>query len=363
MKVVFRTDASMQIGSGHVVRCLTLADELKRRGAACIFLCRPHSGHMIDYIRERGFDVLALPIAVPYQSQNLSPDLVGANYEYLLGVHWATDAEQTKALLSNMYADWLIVDHYAIDSRWEMDLRPKCGKIFAIDDIANRLHIADVLLDQNYSDSNRYLGRVPHDAVLLLGPEYALLRPEYAEFRAQLPQSAGSVKRVFVYFGGADSPDLTGKTVEALSDSEFSDVEVDVVVGASYLYLDNLNSLAELRGHTQIHKPRLHLADLMARADIAVGAGGVTNWERMCIGLPSLVVTMADNQIPISKILHELGVIGLIGQSVSMDIESIRTALQIENRTGRIRSKRNVALELCDGLGTKRVVDVLTSLH
>jgi UDP-2,4-diacetamido-2,4,6-trideoxy-beta-L-altropyranose hydrolase len=318
---------------------------------------------MIDHIRNRGYEVAVLPISGVDQAENPSPNQSGTNYEHLLGTHWAIDAKQTKALLPNVEAEWLIVDHYAIDSRWEMDLRPKFGKILAIDDIANRPHIADILLDQNYTDKDRYLGLVPCDSVLLLGPEYALLRPEYAEFRARRPQLAGSVKRVFVYFGGSDSNDLTGKTIEALSYTELADLELDVVVGANYLYLDRLNSLAQIRGRTHIHKPRLHLADLMSQADIAVGAGGVTNWERMCIGLPSLVVTLADNQIPISKILHNLGVIDLIGQSVSMDVESIRKALQVEIHTARIHSKRKVALELCDGLGVQRVADVLSSLH
>ncbi|MDP2127603.1 MAG: UDP-2,4-diacetamido-2,4,6-trideoxy-beta-L-altropyranose hydrolase [Pseudohongiella sp.] len=358
MKVVFRTDASMHIGSGHVVRCLTLADELARRNAHCLFVCRPLPGHMIDYIRGRGYEVMVLPYTEADSAESTIKS--GTSYEHLLGVHWAIDAEQTKSLLSSADTDWLIVDHYAIDSRWEIDLEPKFGKLLAIDDIANRPHIADVLLDQNYNDRNRYLGLVPRDSVLLLGPDYALIRPEYAEFRAQRPELADSVKkRVFVYFGGSDSNDLTGKTIEALSYPEVINLDVDVVVGANYLYFERLNSLALSRGRTRIHEPRLHLADLMSQADIAVGAGGVTNWERICIGLPSLVVTLADNQIPISRILHELGVIDLIGQSVSIDVEAIRQALQVEIRTGRIRSKRMEALALCDGLGVQRVAEVL----
>jgi UDP-2,4-diacetamido-2,4,6-trideoxy-beta-L-altropyranose hydrolase len=361
MKVVFRTDASMHIGSGHVVRCLTLADELVRRNAHCLFVCRAHPGHMIDYIRGRGHEVKVLPFAEADSAGSAIPG--GTSYEHLLGVHWIKDAEQTKSSLENEDADWLIVDHYAIDSRWEIDLRSKFGKLFVIDDIANRPHIADVLLDQNYNDKSRYLGLVPRDAVLLLGPEYVLLRPEYAEFRAKRPQVTDSAKRVFVYFGGSDSDDLTGKTIEALSHPELTNLIVDVVVGANYLYVDRLNGLAQLRGRTHIHKPRLHLADLMSQADIAVGAGGVTNWERMCMGLPSLVVTQADNQIPISEILHKMGVIHLIGKSISTSVDGIRKALVTEIRTSRLGSRKSAALALCDGVGTLRVADQILLFH
>lgn len=207
MRVVFRTDASLQIGTGHVMRCLTLADALRKQGAECQFVCRAHEGHLLDHIRFCNYEVHALPNSSSYIASESDP--VHASW---LGVDWLTDAQQTCHFLGYKEFDWLILDHYALDHRWEATLRPYFKHIMVIDDCADRQHICDLLLDQNYgSSAERYADLVPTDCTQLHGPKFALLKPIYAQLRAEQDIRSGLIERVLVYFGGgADPMDLTG---------------------------------------------------------------------------------------------------------------------------------------------------------
>jgi UDP-2,4-diacetamido-2,4,6-trideoxy-beta-L-altropyranose hydrolase len=359
--IAIRVDASLQIGTGHVMRCLTLADGLQAIGAQCHFICREQPGNLIDLIRQRGFSVSVLPRA----PEQIVIKEQQPNYDAWLGADWAIDAAQTKSSIGTIVVDWLIVDHYAIDSRWEQALRTNCRHLMVIDDIANRPHQCDLLIDQNYEDETRYRGLVSQDCRLLLGPSYALLRPEYAQYRAVKIQRTQTelIKRALVFFGGADSLDLTGTTLKALSVDGLDHIELDVVVGNNYLYYEQLSQLAALRGRATIHKPRPHLADLMVTADIAIGGGGATNWERMCLGLPSIVITLAENQIPISEILNHRGVIRLLGKSEDVSSESISAALLCEIKSRKIFLHVATAMDLCDGLGVARVINIMTSIQ
>jgi UDP-2,4-diacetamido-2,4,6-trideoxy-beta-L-altropyranose hydrolase len=234
-----------------------------------------------------------------------------------------------------------------------------------IDDIANRPHLCDLLVDQNYEDQARYSEFVPKDCRLLLGASYALLRPEYAQYRTIkiLRPHTDIIKRAFIFFGGADALNLTGMALKAFSIKGLDHIELDVVVGANYLYHEQLNQLAVLRGRTNIHKPRPHLADLMVAADIAIGGGGATNWERMCLGLPSIVITLAENQTPISEILNRRGVLRLLGKLGDVSIENISDALLSEIKSRQISDQVASAMDLCDGLGVARVINAMTSIQ
>jgi UDP-2,4-diacetamido-2,4,6-trideoxy-beta-L-altropyranose hydrolase len=358
LRVIFRVDASIQIGSGHVMRCLTLADALRRWGADCQFICREHEGNLIEYIRQRGFATYGLAIN-PKDASLASHD--SSYYARWLGTDWATDAEQSKVVAGESMFDWLIVDHYALDARWEHCIRPLCRRIMVIDDIANRPHLCDVLLDQNYEEKERYVSLVPQNCRLLLGPSYALLRPEYSQYRALLKRGTGSINSVLVFFGGSDSHDLTSMTLKALCIPELNQLKVDLVLGASYANNKSLSELALLRGKTQIHRSRAHLADLMASADMGIGAGGVTNWERMCLGLPSIVVAVAKNQIPISENLHRKGVIRYLGKSDAVTVDRIANEFLNEIRSRQYAARIALSMTLCDGLGVSRVLSVMAA--
>jgi UDP-2,4-diacetamido-2,4,6-trideoxy-beta-L-altropyranose hydrolase len=355
MRVVIRTDSSNSIGFGHVIRCLTLADALSSLGATIEFVARAHHGNLNKHIESRGYKVHSLSVIAEF---DLQTSLKG--YEKWLGVKQEVDAVETIKALAGGKIDWLIVDHYALDQTWEEIVGLNAVHTLVIDDIANRYHKCNCLLDQNYENKNRYLKWVNKECALLLGPSFALLRPEYALFRKNSRKK--TISRVMVFFGGVDLDDLTGEALRALSLPDLDNLDVDIVVSANYERREILDELAMARGRVVIHDSLPHLAELMSIADIAIGAGGVANWERMCLGLPGLVVTVANNQIPISKELHEKGAIRWLGSKKDVNSEVIRDALLSEINSPYYAERINTAYSLCDGKGVKRVVKTLLSI-
>lgn len=357
MNIIFRVDASARMGVGHTMRCLTLAEAMRAHGSEVHFVCREHPGNLNDLLRQKGMLVTALP------AQSIS-ELVGDGYAAWLGTAQIEDAEQTIAALKGAKPDWLVVDHYGIDVEWERLLGPHIGQLMVIDDLANRHHVCDVLLDQNYSCEREkcYAGLVPDTCKLLVGPSYALLRPEYAEYRKMLGSRDGEGKTVLVFFGGSDLQNMTGLALKVLTYPELRSLEVDVVIGANNPHRQALERQASRRPRTRVYGPRSHLADLMAHADLSIGAGGATTWERMCLGLPSIVISVADNQRPVSEGLAHAGLIEYIGDaSEVLDIKLAGAIKQlIEDRNRRLAFAAKTQL-LVDGLGTARIADVLVT--
>lgn len=352
MLVVFRVDASRVIGTGHVMRCLTLADSLRSRGVNCVFVTREHGGHLGGLIRGRGFEVIVLPLA---PAVALAPD----GYGHWLGGGWEADADATVAALSARRPDWMIVDHYAIDERWERRVRPHCHSLAVIDDLADRDHDCDLLLDQNAGAEERYAGRVNDSCHLMLGPRYALLQPQYAELHAHPRKRGTEIRRVLVYFGGADAKDVTGMAVDALLALDRPDIAVDVVVEPTH---PRARSLAErVAGHANftVHGRLPTLAPLILAADLAIGAGGATTWDRCCLGLPTLVITIADNQTAAAAELHRQGLVRWLGHHSHVNSEALREELRrvLGEEITDTWSKR--CSELVDGRGASRVVDEL----
>lgn len=357
MNVAFRVDASDRIGTGHLVRCLTLAEALRTRGARVRFVCRAHPGHMIELLRGRGINVCALPA-----SQRPLPQAGLEDYVAWLGTTEEEDADQTIAALEGEALDWLVVDHYALGSAWEQRLRGRATKLMVIDDIANRAHDCDLLLDQNYSHValERYRGLVPSDCKLCVTPRYALLSPEYVEYRRALPMRSGRVSRVLIFFGGSDPHDVTGRALQALCEPQFSQLAVDVVIGANNPNREALLQASSARPLTRAHGPRNHLADLMAQADLAIGAGGITAWERMCLGLPSVVVSIADNQRPACEALRDDGLIRYVGHYSEVQVSDIAGAVADCMQQPELTAALSERLKtLVDGLGTSRIAEYL----
>jgi UDP-2,4-diacetamido-2,4,6-trideoxy-beta-L-altropyranose hydrolase len=332
--ILFRCDASLSIGSGHVMRCRTLARELQQSGAAVTFLCRRQPGDLVSLL-EQEFSVLALP------EQQLAPceGLEGREfYGTWLGCSQATDAAQCLQALAQAgitSASWLVADHYGLDARWEAQLIAGLAggaatpNLLVIDDLADRPHQADLLLDQNFfgeATQQRYQGLLPPQCRQLLGPHYALLGPEYAQLHPLVPPRT-ELRRVLVFFGGVDPANLTGRALEALMDPALAHLAVDVVLGGQSPHRKAVEELVARRPHTTLHGPLPSLAGLIARADLAIGAGGATTWERACLGLPSLVVAIAANQLPFAQALDQAGHLELLGDGASVSVEQIRSAL------------------------------------
>lgn len=304
MRIAFRTDASLQIGTGHVMRCLTLANTLREHGAQCTFICRPHAGHLLDLISERGHNVLALP-ALP-ESGAATQNTNGTFHADWLGIDWATDAAETQQILSTMMAgellDWLVVDHYALEQRWEQILSTNAKRIMVIDDLADRHHDCDLLLDQNFGRRAKDYGDLLEpDVHALIGPRYALLRPEFSQWRSHslARRAKGEFKNLLISMGGVDKDNATGQVLDALKICKLpAELNITVVMGATAPWVEQVKGqAARMPWPTKVLVGVNNIAQLMAESDLAIGAAGSTSWERCCLGLPALILVLADNQL------------------------------------------------------------------
>ncbi len=348
MNIVIRADASINIGSGHVMRCLTLAAALRDKGAKIAFICRPNQGNMLELIREKGYSVSLLSNQPEEEYAPGFPDSTAVQ---------TLDAHETIACLPSD-TDWLIVDHYRLDHVWERLLRPHVSHLMVIDDLADRHHVCDVLLDQNYyTDSeNRYNGLLPENCVTLLGPKYALLREEFSDNRKVLRERDGNVQRIFVYFGAADLTGETLKTLQALEKINKPGLHVDIVVGPTNRHQQEIVRMCQNLPGSRLYHQIENIAEVMQLADLAVGAGGTTNWERAVTGLPAIVLGVAENQ---RKIIHDMARDGYIlgfeeAESLTMEdlIHIISTALK---QPGLLQFMSRRIQQLVDGRGRKRV--------
>lgn len=296
--IVFRVDASIEVGSGHVMRCLTLAEQFKEKGYYVEFICRQAEGSMEGFIHEKGFKV------------NVLPKVEGSLWM------WTTknsrqDAEETKAYLTNKNIDLVVVDHYSIDEVWEKDIRHYTKKIMVIDDLANRKHQCDLLLDQNYFPDldKRYQNLIPENAVTCLGPNYVLLRKDFFS-----KYTKNDLRTIFVFFGSMDRTNETTKVLKALKklESQF-DFKVIVVVGQSNPYKDSIQEISLAMNDCEFYCQVENMAELMSRCQFFIGAGGTITWERAMMRLPGVIITVADNQKKLTEALYKKEAIGFLG--------------------------------------------------
>lgn len=362
MYIAIRADVSSWIGSGHVTRCATLARRLREQGAEILFLCRRLPGDYCDWLEASGFKVHRLTDADKPLATTKADVPAHAPW---LGVPMEQELSESGAVLAKHGPfDWLVVDHYALDATWERAMRRHAGRILVIDDLADRPHDCDLLLDQNlFADAqSRYKGKVPESCGRMLGPEFALLQPLYAELHERLPPRLGPVHNLLVFFGGGVPDDLTGRAIRAFNSLGREDLTLEVVVGSSGGGHDRLERLAALAGgaaNIRFHAGLPSLAPLMARADLALGAGGATSWERCCLGLPALVITAADNQRPVAAELHARGAIRWLGHSDEVSEAVLARAIEeVLTRELPEQWSRGCAA-LVDGRGADRVVTVM----
>lgn len=333
MNLLFRVDAGSALGIGHVARCLTLAAELVACGARVAFACRELPGHQMARIAAAGHPVFSLPL---------------------------TQDDEIAALQASLPADarfdWIIVDHYGLDARWESAARRWARRIMVIDDLADRPHDCDLLLDQNFTASTaRYRPRVPGACRLLMGPRHALLRPEFRQAR-----QAGSemARQVLVSFGGFDQAGMTLKALQALAAIE--SVEVQCIAGQGSADLPALQALVASRPSWQLHSFVDDLPARMGAATLFIGAGGGTTWERAAMGLPSLCVSVADNQLENAGALALAGVHLYLGAAPDVSVQALEQAIVVLLDNPSLRQHFAArSRELVDGLGARRVAVAL----
>lgn len=274
MKVVFRADASVAIGTGHVMRCLTLADALQQRGHHIEFACVPLAGNVIDWIQEKGYLCHRL-------------------------------AQMQAAIPSE--GDWLVVDHYQLAIEWEISTRNQFSHIMVIDDLANRQHDCECLLDQNdyFQNAARYERLTPQTCRLFLGPQYALLRQEFFYSKQTLQDRQGKrVKNILISFGGTDPLGLTWRFLQWWRQASWvkeSGLRLQVVIGSSSSNREAIEAYCKTKPDIALHVQTKQMARLLAEADVALGAGGVSLWERCYLGIPSVTIVAAENQRSIAE--------------------------------------------------------------
>lgn len=358
MHIAFRTDASVQIGTGHVMRCLTLANALSEQGAQCTFVCRAHEGHLGDKITAAGHVVHLLT----QPDEKTRPDAETDLYAHWLGVSWQQDAEETRQALKATDYDWLVVDHYGLDARWESPMRDKAKRILAIDDLANRSHDCDLLLDQNLGrKAQDYDDWVPEHAKRLVGPTYALLRPEFAQWReySLARREQPEFKRLLVTMGGVDKDNVTGQVLDALQECALpNDCRITVVMGPHAPWLEQVKAQAgNFPSDCQVLVNVSNMAQLMADADLAIGAAGSTSWERCCLGVPSLTIVFALNQKDIGIALRQAGC-SMMGTAFKKGV--------FKEQVGRIRNSSDLlekmsfcSAKVTTGSGTRAITNLI----
>ena len=369
ISILIRCDASLVIGSGHVMRCLTLARELRRLGASVTFVCRRQPGDLIGLLQN---EFVVVPL--PKQTLPVSDGLVGRElYASWLGCSQDTDAAQclkelAEAGINNV--SWLVVDHYGLDSSWEAQviagLADDYGlpKLLVIDDLADRRHLCDLILDQNMYDNlnMRYHDRVPSNCSLFLGPQYALLRPEFNRIRATslAKRAFPTLNRLFVFLGGSDVENETGKVIEGLFLSKRKWDHVDVVVGQAFPSAENLKRILVDFPSYRLHIQTTKMAELMSQADLAITAGGTITWEKCVLGLPSLTVIEGDNQHGIVTKMHEIGALRNLGSASELapkDYVNNLDQIQLEDLSTMSESARSI----CDGSGAFKIALAIKS--
>ena len=335
------------------MRCLTLADEFLRANAQISFVARNLPQHLQNMLTDRGMRYLALP------SPDTSMDADELPHARWLHTSQAHDADQTLAAMGEGTWDWLVVDHYALDHRFETPLRAACQYVMVIDDLADRTHDCDVLLDQNfYHDQNqRYLGKVPPTCQLLLGPKFALLRSEFREMRKTIPVRSDSVRNILVFFGGVDSQNFTSLALQILIDLNFT-ATVDVVIGQQHPHKEKIQQVCAKQNftcHVQTHQ----IAALMAKADVAIGAGGTSVWERFCMGVPSVCIATADNQRQQLTDLQDAGLLLALTDVSNAKIFLTQTITKLISTANYLHVLSQQGSTLVDGTGVIQVLAVL----
>ena len=338
MQAVFRVDSSNQMGAGHLMRCLTLADELQKQNYKITFICRELTGNLISLIK---YSALALPKDDNFQSDDLYINWLGATQEQ--------DAKQTLEFIPKN-TDLLVVDSYTLDETWHKQLRPCVKKIMVIDDLADRNFDCDSLLNQNLgSKKEDYKNKVSNDCQLLLGCEYTLLRPEFTQLRGQALEkrkNTKAIENILISVGGSDINNLTYDILQDIPDQ----LNITVVLGASSPYNEIIQEYAKDKNITVIVDSS-NMAELMLDADLSIGAGGATSWERCCLGLPTLLFVTANNQIKIAENLEKLKAVKIVNnlkQDLELTLGDFNLWQQMSTESANI----------CDGLGVKKVVEL-----
>lgn len=353
--VLFRTDASSAIGSGHVFRCLALAERLTAHGLQPTFAAREMPPSLAARIEGAGYSLHRLPAD---DGVNSTP----APHAAWLSGGWSADAAATAALATTLQPSAVVVDHYALDAAWEAKVGNATGRPVAVlDDLADRRHAAALIVDPTQSERSeaRYQGLLTGRPKCLLGPAYVILRPAF-EAPPKRAAAPGTRLRWLVAFGGVDLAGMTAKSLQALLALQANDQAI-VVIGGENPAKDALADEARRHGW-QVVIDAPEMAPLMAAADVGVGAGGLGLWERLAMGLPSVAISVASNQADQVRAAHDAGLaIGLDARSLTaLELAGAMRGLAAAPTSRAAMAAKGQAL--VDGKGAQRVAAAVAEI-
>lgn len=366
-RIVLRVDAGLEIGTGHVIRCLTLADALRAAGAEPVFVTRAHRGNVITEITARGHRAEILPgnTGIDYGAHPAPPD-----YAPWLEADWRTDAAATRAVLEAESASWLVMDHYALDAAWQKVALPTDVSLLVLDDLADRPHCADLLLDQNFGrKAEDYAGLVPDSCTLKIGPAHALLRPEFAQLRPNAlarREALDRPKTLLVTLGGIDKDNVATRVLDALADAPAARSQrVTVVMGSGAPHLGAVRDRAAMMPMpVEVVAGVSNMGAHMMLSDLCIGAVGATAWERCALGLPTLQVVLADNQRKVAQAMAARGLSLALPEPDAPEFASaVAAGLDWHANVTRYRAMARAAALLTDGSGAERLVTHLLNIQ
>ncbi|MEQ4451538.1 UDP-2,4-diacetamido-2,4,6-trideoxy-beta-L-altropyranose hydrolase [Kosakonia sacchari] len=353
MNIYLRTDSSLSIGSGHVIRCLNLAKALRKSGAQCFFISKNHRGNIIDKIIQEGFSTKVITV------DNKS-DAYIRNEKFWLNGSQGDDASQFISLIEEQgqEPDIIIVDHYSLDKEWEKVVKQHFSnaRLVVIDDLCNRPHFCDLLIDQTYQRRpEEYVFLNENNGTVLAGTKFALLDPLFSGLRKQsiaCKEKVDHPKTLMLTMGGVDAHNITGKVLQYLTQTAFKNIDkITVILGTAFPYREEIHALAAKTNYNiEVLTNVKNMAELMLEHDFAIGALGGTTWERCTMALPAVNIAIADNQLTIAENLANSGAIVLYADNFNKDefVDAVQYLFT------HYHEQRIVVTDMCDGLGLFR---------
>ncbi len=354
VNVVFRVDASNQIGTGHLVRCRTLALALRRRGVVVEFVCRTHPGHLMDWLAQDGIPCAGLrppanslaggePITRPGSARPKA----------------ATPVKPSKPSATNLPTGWssTITGWMRLGNGNSSRIAGKSSSSTIWRTALTTAMCCWIRISTRIT-ANATMGKTPAECQLLLGPDYALLRDEFREFRTKARCRSAPARRILVFFGGVDALNCTGGAIEAIARLGVKDIAADVVIGLQHPRRRDIEHACDRYGFA-CHVQTSRMAELMAAADLALGAGGSASWERCCLGLPSILTAAADNQIAVCTTLAGTGAADYLGEAKALEAGDWQAGIGARFQSSWLATASTSASSLVDGLGVSRTLAVM----
>ena len=336
-KLLIRADANQQMGTGHVMRCLALAQAWQDAGGCATFVMTSKAPKLEARLKLEGMQLVFFQMEAGSKG----------------------DAYRTVELARWIGGDWLVVDGYHFDTNYQRIIKEADLHLMLIDDNGHAEHyFADMLLNQNlHANEALYVNREPYTR-LLLGTRYVLLRKEFLKWREYRREIPNKAKKILVTMGGGDPNNVTTKVINALKKLDISDLAVKIIIGPSNPHIESLqNALLLAPCSVRIIQNVENMAELMAWADMAISAGGTTSLEIAFTGLPNLVIATAGNQRPVAEQLQEVGAAEYLGWHESLSASELARKLTTLLTTRRVRMQMaQRAQEVLDGKGADRVL-------